>query len=155
MNLDEQTGGFDLGDQTALVCIDTQPYQKLIASQLTDLGYKVHLGLFFEDVILKLATCSYNVVVVAENFKGANLANNPILLEMVKRPGAIRREHFVVLLSSHFTTNDSMTAFVQSVDQIINIGDIANFKTVLRRGVSQHADLYSPFQETLRAARAA
>ncbi len=44
----------------------------MIVPQLLELGYKVHLGLFEEDVLLKLATYSYNVVVVYENFKGAS-----------------------------------------------------------------------------------
>ena len=33
----------------------------------------MHLGLFEEDVLLKLTTYSYNVVVVYENFKGSNV----------------------------------------------------------------------------------
>lgn len=144
---------FDLGDKTALVCVDHAEYQKLIVPQLIDLNYKVHLGLFAEDVLLKLSTYSYNVVVIYENFKESSLEDNPILHEMVQRPGALRREHFVVLLSQRFATNDAMTAFVQSVDQIVNVADIANFKPVVRRGVAQHHDLYLPFQETLKAAQ--
>lgn len=144
----------ELDDSTALACIDQQPYQKLVASQLSDLGYKVHLGLFEEDVLLKLATYSYHVVVVAENFKGASLTNNPILRELAKRPGTRRREHFVVLLSQQFATNDAMAAFTHSVDLIINLNDITNFKSVLRRGVTEHNDFYTPFRETLKAVRA-
>ena len=64
---------FDLGDNTALVCVDHQQYQKMIVPQLIDMTYKVHLGLFEEDVLLKLKTYSYNVVIVYENFKGANV----------------------------------------------------------------------------------
>jgi hypothetical protein len=154
MNSEPDSSFFDLGDKTALVCIDHPQYQKLIVPQLIDLSYKVHLGLFAEDVLLKLSTYSYNVVVIYENFKGSTLRDNPILCEMVKRAGALRREHFVVLLSQHFATNDAMTAFVQSVDQIVNIADIANFKPVVRRGVAQHHDLYLPFQETLKAVQA-
>jgi hypothetical protein len=154
MNSDQDSSFFDLGDKTALVCIDHPPFQKLIVPQLIDLNYKVHLGLFAEDVLLKLSTYSYNVVVIYENFKGSSIENNPILCEMVRRPDALRREHFVVLLSQRFATNDAMTAFVQSVDQIVNITDIANFKPVVRRGVAQHHDLYLPFQETLKAAQA-
>ena len=154
MNSEKDNSFFDLGDKTALVCVDHPQYQKLIVPQLIDLSYKVHLGLFAEDVLLKLSTYSYNVVVIYENFKGSSLADNPILREMVRRPGGLRREHFVVLLSQRFATNDAMTAFVQSVDQIVNITDIANFKPVVRRGVAQHYDLYLPFQETLRAAQA-
>jgi hypothetical protein len=47
-----------------------------------------------------------------------------------------------------------MSAFVQSVDQIINIADLANFKPVLRRGVAQHRELYNSFHETLKAVQA-
>ncbi len=154
METDHDHDVFDLGDSTALVCIDRQPYQKLIASQLADLHYKIHLGLFEEDVLLKLATYQYDVVVVAENFKGCSLEENSILREMVRRPGGARRRHFVVLLSQRFATNDAMSAFVQSVDQIINLGEVANFKPVLRRAVSQHGDLYRPFLETLKAVQA-
>ena len=154
MNTDQESNFFDLGDKTALVCIDHPQYQKLIVPQLVDLGYKVHLGLFEDDVLLKLATYSYNVVVIYENFKGASAGENPILKEMVRRSSPLRREHFVVLLTHGSPTNDAMSAFVQSVDQILNISDITNFKPVLRRGVAQHRDLYLPFQEALRVVQA-
>lgn len=154
MNTDQESNFFDLGDKTALVCIDHPQYQKLIVPQLVDLGYKVHLGLFEDDVLLKLATYSYNVVVIYENFKGASAGENPILSEMVRRDSALRREHFVVLLTHRSPTNDAMSAFVQSVDLTLNISDLANFKPVLRRGVAQHRDLYLPFQEALRVVQA-
>jgi hypothetical protein len=73
---------------------------------------------------------------------------------MVRRPGAERREHFLVLISHRFATNDAMSAFVQSVDQIVNIADLANFKPVLRRGVAQYRELYGAFHETLKAVQA-
>src|SRR3982750_217172 len=106
----------DVGENTALVCIDHQQYQKIVVPQLIDMTYKVHLGLFEEDVILKLKTYNYDVVVIYENFKASKLENNPILREMVILPDARRRQHFVVLLSHRFATNDAMSAFVQSVD---------------------------------------
>ncbi len=154
MDNDQENSFFDVGDNTALVCVDQQEFQKIIVPQLIDMTYKVHLGLFQEDVLLKLKTYRYNVVVIYENFKGSTPQNNRILLEMIKRPGAQRREHYVVLLSHRFATNDAMNAFVQSVDQIINIADLANFKPVLRRGVAQHREVYQPFQETLKAVQA-
>ena len=145
---------FDLGDNTALVCIDHQQYQKVVVPQLIDMTYKIHLGLFVEDVLLKLKTYSYDVVVVYENFKGSTLQTNPILKELVKRPDAQRREHFVVLLSHRYPTNDAMGAFVHSVDLVVNIADLANLKPVLRRGVSQHRELYEAFDEMLKSVQA-
>ncbi|MDQ6656295.1 MAG: hypothetical protein M3Y80_10835 [Verrucomicrobiota bacterium] len=141
---------FDGGDQTALVCIDHQQYQKLVVPQLIDMAYKVHLGLFEEDVLVKLKTYSYSVVFVFENFKGATAQTNPILQYLVKLGGAQRRDHFVVLLSQRFATNDAMSAFVQSVDLIVNVSDLANLKPVLRRGVTQYRELYHSFRETLK-----
>lgn len=141
----------DLGDNTALVCVDHQQFQKIVVPQLIDLGYKVHLGLFEEDVLLKLQTYNYDVVVIYENFKDSTAQTNPILRELSRRPDARRREHFVVLLSHRFATNDAMTAFVQSVDQIINVSDLANFKPVVRRGAAQHRELYHSFNEMLKS----
>src|SRR5947207_6620428 len=134
---------FDLGDNTALVCVDHQQYQKLVVPQLIDMTYKVHLGLFEEDVLLKLKTYSYNIVIVYENFKGSTPQNIPILRELIKRPGAERRQYFVVLISHRFATNDAMRAFVESADQIINIADPASFKPVRRRGDAQYRELFS------------
>jgi hypothetical protein len=79
------------------------------------------------------------------------LQTNPILAELVRRPDAQRRKHFVVLLSQRIATNDATSAFVHSVDQVINIADLANFKPVLRRGVSQHRELYNSFNEMLKS----
>ena len=138
---------FDVGDKTALVGVDHPQYQRIIVPQLTDLGYKVHLGLFEEDVLLKLSTYNYNVVVVYENFKGSSLSDNPILRELAKRNGALRRQHFVILLSHSSPTNDAMAAFTLSVDQVVNINDIANLRPVLRRGVAYHRDLYAFVEE--------
>ncbi len=150
MKTGQKNDFFDLGDQTALVCIDHPAYQKLIVPQLVELGYKVHLGLFEDDILLKLATYSYDVVIIYENFKGASAGENPILKEMVRRASPLRREHFLVLLTHRSTTNDAMSAFVQSVDQVLNIADVANFRPVLRRGVAQHQELYQPFRDALR-----
>ena len=155
MSTPTENSFFDLGDSTALVCVDQQQYQKLVVPQLIDMNYKVHLGLFEEDVLVKLQTYSYNVVVIYENFKGSTLQTNPLLHEMVKRPGNERREYFVVLLSHRIATNDAMSAFVQSVDQIVNISDLANLKPILRRGVAQFRELYHAFHETRKAVEAA
>ncbi len=141
----------DLGDNTALVCVDHQQYQKIVVPQLIDMTYKVHLGLFEEDVLLKLKTYNYDVVLIYENFKGSKVENNPVLREMIQLPDTRRREHFVILLSHRFATNDAMSAFVQSVDQIVNIADLANFKPILRRGVTQHRELYHSFNEMVKS----
>ncbi|MFL6514116.1 MAG: hypothetical protein ACJ8M1_03750 [Chthoniobacterales bacterium] len=151
MEQEAESSFADFGDNTALVCVDHQQYQKIVVPQLIDMTYKVHLGLFEEDVVLKLKTYNYDVVIVYENFKGSKVENNPILRELVLLADARRREHFVILLSHRFATNDAMSAFVQSVDQIVNIADLANFKPILRRAVAQHRELYQSFNEMVKS----
>src|SRR5246127_5177719 len=107
----EEPAFINRGDNTALVCVDHQQYQKIVVPQLIDMTYKVHLGLFEEDVVLKLKTYNYDLVIVYENFKGSTLQTNPILAELSRRPDSQRRLHFVVLLSQRIATNDAVSAF--------------------------------------------
>src|ERR1700756_5213971 len=111
--MDQETDSsfVDVGENTALVCVDPQQNQKIVVPQLIDMTYKVHLGLFEEDVVLKLKTYNYDLVIVYENFKGSTLQTNPILAELSRRPDSQRRLHFVVLLSQRIATNDAVSAF--------------------------------------------
>jgi hypothetical protein len=93
-------------------------------------------------------------VVVYENFKGSKPQNNPILREIVNAWRAAPCSISSSCSATRFATNDAMSAFVQSVDQIVNIADLANFKPVLRRGVAQYRELYTPFNETVKAVQA-
>ena len=154
MDQEFDSTAFEVSENTALVCVDHEQYQKLITQQLADLKYKVHVGLYEDDVLLKLRTYSYEVIVVYENFKGTTLDNNPILQKLIVEPSAQRREHFVVLLSHRYATNDSLSAFVHSVDRIVNIADLPNFKPVLRRGMTEHREKYHFFQSTLKTVQA-
>jgi hypothetical protein len=154
MEQEQESAFFNLGDKTALVCVDHQQYQKIVVPQLIDLTYKVHLGLFAEDVLLKLKSYNYSVVVIYENFKGSTLQTNPILQELVKQLGVQRRESFVILLSHRYPTNDAMSAWIHSVDHILNIADLGNFKSVLGRGIAEYHDLYQAYQEMAKSVQA-
>jgi len=154
MDQEFDSTAFEVSENTALVCVDHEQYQKLITQQLADLKYKVHVGLYEDDVLLKLRTYSYEVIVVYENFKGTTIDTNPILQKLIVEPAAQRREQFVVLLSHRYVTNDSLSAFVHSVNRIVNIADLENFKHVLRRGMTEHRQMYHFFQSTLKTVQA-
>jgi len=116
---------FEAGESTRWSASITSNTKKMVVPQLTDLKYKVHVGLHEEDVLLSCAlilmtSCRY------ENFKGSALAPIQSRKKLVCESAAQRREQFVVLLSHLFPTNDSMAAFVHSVDRI---GYIAIYRT--------------------------
>ena len=146
---------FEPGDQTALVCLDVPEVQRIVVDQLTALGYKIHTGLFVEDILLKLRAHLYDVVVVAEHFNASNLETNPILAETLRAPAEPRRRQFVTVVGSSFVTNDELEAFQHSVDLVVGLADVVNMRPVLRRGLLRAREFYAPLHEAMKAAEAA
>lgn len=152
MNMEIQTrcDMFEPGDATALVCVDVPEIQRPIVDQLSALEYKMHTGLFAEDVSLKLKAQSYDVVIVYENFNESDWESNPLLKEVVRIPPAQRRKQYIVLVGPNMVTNDEMQAFSHSVDLTFSVSDLANLKPVLRRGVLRHQQFNQAFGECVR-----
>ena len=146
---------FEPGDQTALVCLDVPEVQRIVVDQLTALGYKIHTGLFVEDILLKLRAHVYDVVVAAEHFNAADIETNPIIAEMLRVPPEQRRRQLVAVIGSSFVTNDELEAFQHSVDLVVGLIDVVNMRPVLRRGLRRIQEFYAPFHEAEKAAEAA
>jgi len=145
---------FEPSDQTALICIDEAEVQRAVLDQLTELTYRIHTGLFVEDISLKLRAHTYDLVAIYETFAGSIAEGNPILFETVRTPSSQRRKQFVVLIGPSMITNDELQAFQYSVDLVFSVSDLANFTPVLRRSVARHTEFYRRFNECLRMAGA-
>jgi len=146
---------FEPGDQTALICVDVPEVQRLVIEQVTALGYKIHTGLFVEDVLLKLRTHVYDVVLVSEHFNATDIETNPIVAEAVSTPAAQRRRQLYVVVGASFVTNDELQAFEHSVDLVVGLTDVMNLRPVLRRGLRLAQEFYAPLNESLKALEAA
>lgn len=143
---------FEEGDLTSLVCIDDPGVQTAVFEQLGKLNYKIHTGLFSEDVALKLQAHNYDLVAVYEHFNDWDIATNQILKEAVNVPPEQRRKQFVALIGPGMTTGDAMQAFIYSADLVLGLSDLKNFGTVLSRSLARHKEFYAGFNECLRMA---
>lgn len=143
---------FEPGDLTALICIDQPELQSLVVDQLSSIDYKIHVGLYHDDISLKLRSFAYNVVVIDENFASTDISTNPVLYEAIHLPTTQRRLQYMVLIGRSLQTNDEMIAFIYSVDLVFNVADLANLKPVLRRGVARHREFYQSFNDVLKTA---
>jgi hypothetical protein len=141
---------FEPGDLTSLICVDDPQVQRAAVDQVSALNYKIHTGLFTEDISLKLKAHSYEMVVVYENFNDTVAEGNPVLAEVRRIPTSQRRAQFIVLIGPNMITNDEMQAFQYSVDLTFGVSDLANLAPVLRRGVARYKDFYRLFNECLR-----
>ncbi len=140
---------FEPGDTTALVCVDVPEVQRLVVDNLNESDYKIHTGLFFEDILLKLQTHAYDVVIIAEHFNATNLATNPILEAILEIPSHMRRKQVFVLVGSSVNTDSEMQAWQHSVDLVVNLGDVPNIKHVIRRSVLRSKAFYGSYIEAL------
>ena len=142
---------FEPGDQTALVCIDVPEVQRIVVEQLNSLNYKIHTGLFLEDILLKLRAHAYDVVLISEHFNAGDIGSNAIIAAAIDAPPAQRRNQFIVAIGSSLVTNDELQAFQYSVDLVVGIADVVNLRPVLRRGVARLHEFNAPLREVLKA----
>ncbi|MEO6739781.1 MAG: hypothetical protein ABIP20_05980 [Chthoniobacteraceae bacterium] len=143
---------FEPGDTTALVCVDVPEVQRLVVDNLTELGCKIHTGLFTEDILVKLQTHAYDIVVIAEHFADSNLQSNPILQATLEIPPDQRRRQIIALVGSSIHTDSDMEAWSHSVNLVVNLADVPNIKHVLRRSMQRSRSFYTPYAEALSAA---
>ncbi len=149
MEFDNRLDIFEPGDLTALVCCDVPEVQRIVVDQLTSLNYKIHTGLFVEDIQLKLRAHSYHVVVISENFAATDVTTNPLLNEAIRAPALQRRKQTLVLVGASLQTNDELQAFQHSVDLVLNLADVMNLRPVLRRTILRAQELYAPLFDML------
>jgi hypothetical protein len=143
---------FEPGDTTALVCVDVPEVQRLVVENLTELGCKIHTGLFVEDIMVKLQTQAYDIVVIAEHFSDSTLQSNPILHSTLEIAPNQRRKQLIVLVGASLHTDSDMEAWANSVDLVVNLADVPNIKHVLRRCMQRSRNFYTPYTEALIAA---
>lgn len=142
---------FEPGDKTALICVDVPEMQRLVVENLSELNYKLHTGLFVEDILLKLQTHVYDVVVFSEHFNATDAKSNPIGTAVLDIPPNQRRKQAIVMIGSSVHTDSDMDAWVHSVDLTVNLADLPNLKHVLRRAVQRTINFYLPYTEALAA----
>ncbi len=143
---------FEPGDKTALVCVDVPELQRMIVENLTELEYKIHTGLFVEDILLKLQSHEYNVLVISGNFNAMTIETNPLLQAVVEMLPNQRRRQMVALVGASVHTDSEMQAWANSVDLVVNLADVPNLKHVIRRAVQRSEAFYKPYIEELQAA---
>jgi hypothetical protein len=140
---------FEPGDKTALVCVDVPEVQRIVVENLTDLEYKIHTGLFVDDILLKIQSHVYEVIIISEHFNATNLETNPILQTIMELPSSQRRRQIVAVLGSGLHTDSEMDAWSNSVDLVVSLADVPNLKHVLRRAVQRITAFYEPYMQAL------
>lgn len=138
------------GGKTALICESDPSTKAEMTSVLKEMNYQVTDTVSARDALKAMRFHVYDIVVLNEKFDTDNPDANNVLKYLERLPMGIRRNIFVALVSNRFRTMDNMAAFNKSVNTIINMENLNDFETIIKRGVADNEAFYHVFKETMK-----
>lgn len=135
--------------ETALVCEADAGAKEKISNALRTLGYQITEASSARDALKKMRFHVYDLVILNENFDTQNPDANDILSYLQGLNMIVRRQMFVALVSERFRTMDNMAAFNKSVNTIINVKNMDDADTILKRGTADNKAFYRVFREAM------
>ena len=132
----------------ALICLQEE-YRESVARGLAENGYQVFVADDTRQAVDRMRENQLDVVLLDPRFDPAEQGPVFVTREVnILRP-AQRRRLFFVLLSPSLRTMDSHTAFLNNVNAIINLNDIAELPKLIEHRVRQYNELYKEFNNVL------
>ena len=135
---------------TALVCESDAELLKKIVNNLNLLEYHVTVSDSGRDALKKMRYHQYDLVLVNESFHCEGPDANMVLLYLERLNMNVRRNMFVVMLSSSYRTMDQMMAFRYSANIIVNTKNIDDIGKVIQRGLTDYEFFYGAYNDILK-----
>jgi predicted Zn finger-like uncharacterized protein len=132
----------------ALICIPEE-HRESIARNLTEAGYQVFMAMDTRQAVDRMRENLLDLVLLDPRFDPVEQGPVFITREVsILRP-AQRRRLFFVLLSPSLRTMDNHTAFLNNVNAIINVNEIADLPKVIEHRLHAYNELYKEFNQVL------
>ncbi len=136
----------------ALLCEQRSEQRMVMSAALGKLDFKTTVAVSAEEGLKQIHYRTFKLVVLDETFDCLRPENNHILKYFREMAMSLRRNTYLVLIADRFRTRDTLAAFSQSVDLIINPKHIPLMEKILLRGLKEHASFYHVFNTTLKNA---
>lgn len=136
--------------KTALVCEQHPLLKKPVIESLEQLEYQITVAESARDALKRMRYHVYDIVVVDEDFDTDNPETNGVMIYLERLGMAVRRNMFVAMISNRHRTMDNMTAFLKSVNLIVNTKNMDDFSKIMSRGLTDHLSFYRVFREKLK-----
>jgi predicted Zn finger-like uncharacterized protein len=132
----------------ALVCA-VQPYREQIARGLSENGYQVYVAEDTRQAVETMRANQLELVVMEPQFDAAEQGATFIVREInILRP-AQRRRLFFTLVSPSLRTLDAHAAFLNNVNAVVNINDLADLPKILEVAFREYNELYRELNQAL------
>lgn len=155
-NYDSTEKPFDFLEEeakTSLLCASDPKTADVIKSVLVDLEYHNTIATSARDALRKMRYHNFDLVILDELFDCKEYHFNGVLIYLQQLPMALRRNLFLVMLTHRFRTMDNMEAFHKSVNLVVNIANVNEFKKILLRGIADKEMFYKVFQNASKKIR--
>ncbi|MBW2569532.1 MAG: zinc-ribbon domain-containing protein [Deltaproteobacteria bacterium] len=137
------------GSETVLLCETDPVISAKIRSVLKNMGYNIIEPETARDSLKQMRFHVFDLIVLNETFDTRDLDENNVLMYLDRLSMSIRRNIFVVLLTSRFRTMDKMTAFNKSVNIVINLKNLDEIEKILKASLIDNIAFYKVFKELL------
>lgn len=141
-------GGID-DRPKALVVYDDEEVAEMLAAKLEDVGYSPSVAVNLRDAAKQLKFANFNILLVQEDYYGANLHSNHLLKTVQNIDSQSRRNMLVILISPSMTTLDDLLAFSLSFDAVINTADLGGVDRLLLSIIARAKKFYFIYREIL------
>ncbi|MCF8144304.1 MAG: zinc-ribbon domain-containing protein [Deltaproteobacteria bacterium] len=147
---DSALDSYEEGDKLALLMTADDLRLETMKAALDALGYNTIRAENTREAVSKMRFLNFDLVILSDLFDNIRLQQSPILQYLNHLSMSVRRKMFVVLMSDTFRTMDPMSAFAMSANLVANWKDLGRFSNILARAVSENANFYKVFMDTLR-----
>jgi len=130
----------------ALTDPSDQGLQNAVTALLQRCGYGVETATDPQQGIQLLERNSYAVVATTSNGAQGNVSPHKRVAALAPE---VRRDLFLVLLGSDFSSGDGTQAFAAMADLVLNPKDVASSEELLRSTVNERSRLFKPLQEAV------
>ncbi len=136
--------------ETAMICEQDPVIREKVVAELKKMGFLTAQPATYKEALKQMRFHVFNVVIVDDDFDTGVWETNNVLRYLENLNMAIRRQSYVVLVSSTLPTMDNLQAYNKSVNLIINKRDIGGVEKILRQSMAEHEDFYRVFREKIR-----
>lgn len=133
--------------ETAMICEQDPVIRDKVVGELKKMGFLVAQPGTYKEALRNMRFHVFNIIFIDEDFDTGVWETNNVLRYLENLNMAVRRQSYVVLVSTTLATMDFLAAYNKSVNLIINKRDIVSVEKILRQAIAEHEDFYHVFKE--------
>ena len=135
-------------DPTALILMAGDGKTE-ITNAFQGIGYRIEVAESQSEAIAKVKAIDFAAIVADASFTGLPLTKSTFHTFMHWLPMQRRRSIHYTFIGPQAHTLYCLEALTESVNLVVNAGDINHFDVILRKGLLEHNTLFQPYMAVL------